>query len=261
MTSDRPIVESRDAAGIRILRLSHPKANALNAEMVENLLARVQEAARDESIAGLLFESSQPGFFSAGFDLREVFGYERPAMRAFFTRFVELYEALLRLPKPVGGALSGHTVAGGAFLALCFDVRVMADGDLAFAVNEVTFGAIVPTAVTRLLIDAVGARIASRMILSGEAVNPKRALEIGLVDAVVPPSDVTTVTLRLVGELAKKPRGAFGLAKRKLHEDLGHLRTSEDPAAIDEFLDQWFSPECASLRRKVAAEVLKRGRN
>jgi enoyl-CoA hydratase/carnithine racemase len=255
---DGSIVEARDDAGIRVLRLARPKANAINAALVEALIAHLDAAARDDGVGGVLLESSQPGFFSAGFDLQEVFAYERPQMHAFFTRFVTLYERLLRLPKPVGGALSGHTVAGGAFLALCFDVRVLADGDFRFGVNEVTFGAIVPTAVTRLLIDVVGPRIATQMILSGEMVNPRRALEIGLVDAVVPAADVTRETLKHVSRLASKPRGAFGLAKRKLHEDLGHLATSQDPRAIEEFLDQWFSLECVALRRKIADDVLKR---
>lgn len=179
MRGAESIVRLRDRNGIRILSLSNPSANALNAEMVETLLAHVAESERDDSVGGLLFESLVPGFFSAGFDVREVFAYERDAMNAFFKRFVKLYEALLRLPKPVGGALSGHTVAGGAFLALCFDVRVMAEGDYAFAVNEVKFGAIVPSAVTKLLIDAVGARIATQMILSGDPVAPRRGLRSG----------------------------------------------------------------------------------
>lgn len=256
MRSAESIVRIRDRDGIRILSLSNPSANALNAEMVETLLAHVAESERDDRVGGLLFESLVPGFFSAGFDVREVFAYERDAMSAFFKRFVKLYEALLRLPKPVGGALSGHTVAGGAFLALCFDLRVMAEGDYAFAVNEVKFGAIVPSAVTKLLIDAVGSRIATQMILSGDAVAPRRALEIGLVDAVVPLAEVTPVALELVTKFASQPRGAFGLAKRKLHEDLGHLSASAQPAAIEEFLDKWFSPECAQLRRTLAERIL-----
>jgi len=252
------ILEVQDASGIRTLRLARPKANALNAELVEALLAAVKAADRDDAVQGVVFESAQPGFFCAGFDVAEVFAYERAAMRAFFLRFVELYEGLLRLPKPVGGALTGHTVAGGAFLALCFDMRVMALGDFAFAVNEVNFGAIVPSAVTKLLIDAVGPAVGTRMILSGEPVSPQRALQIGLVDAAVASHEVSAATHALVSRLAAKPRGAFGLAKRKLHEDLGHLQTSKDTSAIEEFLDQWFSPECVRLRHALAESVLKR---
>lgn len=77
-----------------------------------------------------------------------------------------------------------------------------------------------------------------------------------MVDAVVPLAEVTPVALELVTKLASKPRGAFGLAKRKLHEDLGHLSASAQPAAIEEFLDKWFSPECAQLRRTLAERIL-----
>jgi len=252
------ILQAQDDSGIRTLRLARPKANALNAELVEALLAAVKAADRDDTVQGVVFESAQPGFFCAGFDVAEVFAYDRAAMRAFFARFVELYEGLLRLPKPVGGALTGHTVAGGAFLALCFDVRVMALGDFAFAVNEVNFGAIVPSAVTKLLIDAVGPSVGTRMILSGEPISPQRAQQLGLVDAAVAVHEVGAATRALVSRFAAKPRGAFGLAKRKLHEDLGHLQTSKDAAATEEFLDQWFSPECVRLRRALADGLLKR---
>ena len=60
-------------------------------------------------------------------------------MTAFFARFVELFERMRRLPKPVVAAMSGHAYAGGAILALACDVRVMADG-AGFALNEVDLG-------------------------------------------------------------------------------------------------------------------------
>lgn len=57
---------------------------------------------------------ASPRFFSGGFDVAEVFRYDRKAMTDFFGRFVDLYERLLRLPKPVVAAINGHAFAGGA---------------------------------------------------------------------------------------------------------------------------------------------------
>ncbi len=255
--SSLDFIQSHDHNEVRILNLSRPKANALNSQMVDELSAAVRDAGADAAVRAVVFASAQPGFFSAGFDVNDVFAYDPPAMRAFFLRFVGLCERLLRLPKPVIGALSGHTIAGGAFLALAFDLRVMAAGEYAFAVNEINFGAIVPSWVRRLLVDTIGPRQAARMILTGDAVKPKRALEIGLVDEVVAETDVLAAAIRLAHELAAKPSGAFGLSKLALHEDRGHLLGARGGGSIDEFLDQWFSPEC-SERRRLLTESLKR---
>ncbi len=256
--SSLDFIQIRDRDEVRIFNLSRPKANALNSQIVDELSAAVRDAGSDDAVRAVVVASSQPGFFSAGFDVNEVFAYDPPAMRAFFLRFVDVYESLVRLPKPVIGALTGHTVAGGAFLALAFDMRVMAAGDYAFAVNEINFGAIVPSSVRRLLVDTIGYRQAARMILNGDAVKPKQALEIGLVDEVVAETDVFASAIRLAHELAAKPRGAFGFSKLALHKDRGHLLEAHDRGSLDEFIDQWFSPECVELRRSLTESLKKR---
>src|SRR5579862_9610584 len=88
-----------------ILTLSRGKANALNMALVDELAGAVAAAATDDSVRGLVLASGQPGFFSAGFDVREVFGYDCDGMAKFFGRFIDLYESLYRSPKPVVAAL------------------------------------------------------------------------------------------------------------------------------------------------------------
>src|SRR5437868_2099523 len=109
MTSIR--MENRD--GLLVVALARGKANALNAAMLEELHGAVAQA-RAQDVLGLVLASDRPKFFSAGFDATEVFQYDREMMTSYFGSFMDLYEDLFRLPKPVVAALSGHTVAGGA---------------------------------------------------------------------------------------------------------------------------------------------------
>lgn len=248
-------IQIRDDEAVRVTRLTRPKANALNAQMVEEMIEMVRAAERDASVHALVFESGQKSFFSAGFDVREVFAYPPDAMRDFFLRFIDLYDSLLRFPKPVVGALSGHTVAGGAFLALTFDRRVMIDGDYTIAVNEVKFGALIPSAIRRLLIDLVGARAATRMILTGDGMKPNEAAALGLVDALTSEADLLPTALNLARQLAAKPKEAFGRSKLGLHKDLGHLRDAAEDFSVNEFLDQWFSSECVQLRTRLTESL------
>jgi 3,2-trans-enoyl-CoA isomerase len=248
-------IQASDDSEVRILTLCRGKANAFNGHMVEELIDAVGDAESNDHVRALVFASAAPGFFSAGFDVEEVFAYDRPTMRHFFERFLHFYDLLLRLRKPVVAALSGHAYAGGAFLALACDLRVMADGDYGFAVNEINFGAVLPTTLHLALINTVGPREATRMILTGSSVKPPRALQIGLVDEVVPADHVLSTALNHSHKLAQKPAGAFAFTKRALQRDLGYPEQPEIHEPLDQFVAQWFSPECTERRQALIASL------
>jgi enoyl-CoA hydratase/carnithine racemase len=129
-------IRTETSENLLIVAMARGKANALNAAMVEELNVAVKEAAHNTDIRGVVLASDRPKFFSGGFDVMEVFNYERETMTEFFGQFIDLYEGLVNLPKPVVAAISGHAFAGGAVLALACDVRVMAEGPFGFALNE-----------------------------------------------------------------------------------------------------------------------------
>jgi enoyl-CoA hydratase/carnithine racemase len=229
----------------------------MNLEMVDELFSAVQAASHDDSVSAVVLASDRPGFFSAGFDVEEVFAYDVPAMRHFFRRFLDAFDALVQMSKPAVGAISGHAWAGGAFLALALDARIFAGGQHGFALNEINFGAVLPTCIRRALIATVGAREATRMILSGESVVPERALRLGLADAVVPIPDVLPKALEIAHQLASKPHSAFAFTKRALQEDVGYPRERE---VLDDFLAQWFSPDCVARREALTASLKSKGK-
>ena len=214
-------IRAEKADGLLIVTMSRGKANALNAAMVDELNSVfVQSYLHD--VRGVVLASDCSKFFSSGFDVKEVFQYDRDAMTSFFGAFMDLYETLLYLPKPVVGALSGHTVAGGAVLALACDVCVMAEGPFRFALNELNLGIALPPGIIRMAVDAVGARHARELFLDGETLAPSRALEIGLVSELAEPDQVLDRAIARARALAAKPAVAFGLIKQALIEVSGH---------------------------------------
>jgi len=251
MTSIR--TENRD--GVLVVTMARGKANALNAPMVEELLGAVAQA-HGQDVQGLVLASDCPNFFSGGFDAKEVFQYGREKMTSYFGSFMDLYEDLFRLPKPVVAALSGHTVAGGAVLALACDARVMAEGAFRFALNEVNLGVVLPPGVIRMAVDAIGARNARELLLAGEALSPARALEIGLVNELAPPEAVLERAVAQARALAEKPAGAFGAIKQTLIEVTGHGAAGGDRRHLPRFIDHWFSQE-SEQRRTALLESLR----
>jgi len=239
-----------------IITLARGKANPLNAAMVEELITAFGAAASND-VRGVVLASDRPKFFSSGFDVGEVFQYDRDRMAEFFGRFIDLYESILHLPKPVVASVSGHAFAGGAVLALACDARVMADGEFGFALNEVNLGIVVPSGFVRMAIAAAGARNAREVILEGKTITPARALEMGLADEVVRPEAVLARAIARARELAAKPPQAFGAVKQLLLEATGHSAAFGDRFTLSQFIEHWFSSE-AMERKQALTQSLRR---
>ena len=242
-------IRAERSGNVAILTLGRGKANALNSALVNELYTSVVEAGADDAVRGLVLASDRPNFFSAGFDIREVFTYDRDGMAGFFGRFIDLYESLYRFPKPVVAALSGHTFAGGAILAISCDFRVMADGEFGFALNEINLGLAVTPTIRRMVVDAVGTARASEILLFGEPLTPARALQIGLVRDLAPTAEVRDRAIAMARTLAAKPPNAYREIKRSLRGADG----STDRVALDKFLEVWFSDEARQARASVTA--------
>ncbi len=238
-----------------ILTLARGKANALNYAMIEELYAAIQDAATNDSVRAVVLASDRPRFFSSGFDFREVFGYDRQSMSAFFGRFIDVYEALYAFPKPSVAALSGHTFAGGAILAISCDFRIMAEGDFGFALNEINLGLSLTPGLRRILTGAVGVGRAREILLFGDPISPAKALEIGLVREVAPETQVRERAISCARSLAAKPANAFREIKRSLREVNGTSDGTTDRTVLELFLDMWFSPEAQCARKALAAKA------
>jgi len=242
--------------GILVITLSRGKANALDWKMMEELNAAAMQARSDSTIRGVVVASASPRFFSGGFDVAEVFGYDRQKMGEFFGHFIDLYEGLYRLPKPVVAAIGGHAYAGGAVLGLTADYRVMAEGDYGFALNEINLGVALPPGIIRMAIDAVGYKNACELLLTGKSVSAEESLEIGLAAAVVKPILLLDRAVEIARELGDKAPGAFANIKTELRGLAGSAAGTTDRKELDRFLDSWFSPE-AEDRKLALVESLR----
>ncbi len=240
-----------------LLKLARGKANALNAAMIEELIVACEEAATDATILGIVLASDRPKFFSSGFDVAEVFAYDRDAMSAFFGRFIDLYEKLLRLPKPIVAAVNGHAFAGGAVLALACDERVLAEGECGFALNEVNLGIVLTPGVVRMATGAMSSQAARALILAGRTLAPAQALETGLAHELTPSELTLERAVARARELASKPPQAFAAIKQLFLQTAGHPVTGDDRLALGQFIAHWFSPKAIERKHALMAGMRK----
>jgi enoyl-CoA hydratase/carnithine racemase len=247
-------IRSERVAEIAVIYLARGKANALNAEVLGELAAAIEAAAGDAAVRALVLASDNPTLFCAGFDVSEVFAYDRARMTTFFVHFVRTYERLRTLPKPVVCALAGHAFAGGAILALAADFRVMAEQAL-LSVNEVDLAVCLPAPMIRALAATTGPELARSMLLGAEEISAARALAAGLVSQVLPAGDVLGAALRRARALGAKPAGAFAVHKRALDPVAGQALTDAD---LQQTIDAWFAEEASARRRALQERMAER---
>jgi len=235
------------------LRLARPPVNALNPDLVAALKFAIEHAPKEGSEALLL--SGSPGLFSAGLDIPALLQLDRAAMRAFWNDFFGVCGALARSPVPVIAAVTGHSPAGGAVLAIFCDYRVMARGEFRIGLNEVQVGLTVPDCIQAALRRLVGPYRAERLLVAGAMLDAEEALAAGLVDELTDIDHVVTRALAWLEPLLQLPRQAMLATRSMARSDLARL--FDDPASlpVEEFLDGWFAAEAQTTLHALVARL------
>jgi enoyl-CoA hydratase/carnithine racemase len=188
------------ADGVRRLTISNPsKRNALD----HAILDAIATAAADPGDARCLVLTGTQGMFSSGYDIGEipddVFAVE--AERLVAHPFTDALDALENTDIPTVAALTGHTIGGGLELALVCDLRVAHDG-IKLGMPPAKLGLVYSHTGLRRFIDAIGASRTRELFLLGRNVDAATALGWGLVNRVVPESQLEETALDLATELA-----------------------------------------------------------
>lgn len=192
------------------LRLNRPaQRNALSCELIEMLAAGVARAA-DPSVGAVVLTAAPPAFCS-GLDLAEVPDSPGPFAIPHLHR---LLLALANCPAPVVAAVGGTAVAGGAAL-LCACDLVVARSGCQIGFPGLRRGLVAPV-VMPWLIEAIGRRRTTRLLLTGMLVSGAEAAEWGLVTECVPDEEVECRSRELAARIARLPRDAVRAAKANL---------------------------------------------
>jgi 3,2-trans-enoyl-CoA isomerase len=236
------VAQELQEAGILVLTLQRGRSNALDTALLEELAQTVQQAAGNAAVRALVL-TGQPGFFSAGVDLPELYAADEPAVRRFWSAFLHMMHTLAAFPKPFVAAISGHSPAGGCIMALCADYRLMAEGDFRIGLNEISAGIPVPEPVFALYAFCIGERKAYRFLLESRLLLVTEALEAGLVDQVVPQAQLLPEALQYARQLLQWPPDTWQQSKYNLRESLLQKLHSRQGAALEALLQQWWLPE------------------
>lgn len=244
--------------------------NAVNYTVLKEMKVALRDVSWDDSIAVLVLTGAGDRAFCTGADLKEQKAFlERPRdYWKWMGAFIEAHELLRNLGKPTVARLNGIVVGGGNEFNMSCDLAVAAE-DIYIRQVGTSHGSVALAGATQFLPIIVGDRRAREILLLNEEIPASKALDWGLVNYVVPRSELDATVDELVGKLARKFPEKTRYTKQQLnfwrdlswHLTVGHGRdwltihnTSPETWEGVEAFDQKREPDYAEIRRRWAED-------
>ncbi len=215
MAYENILVETKGRVGI--VRLNRPKAlNALNAKLIAELGQALDQFEGDDGIGCILLTGSEKAF-AAGADIKEMqdFGYPE----VYLKDFIQSWERLSRVRKPVVAAVAGYALGGGCELAMMCDIIIAAD-NAQFGQPEIKLGVIPGSGGTQRLTHLVGKSKSMDLILTGRMMGAAEAERSGLAARVVPAAGLMDEAMKVADEIANMSLPAVMMAKESINRAL-----------------------------------------
>jgi enoyl-CoA hydratase/carnithine racemase len=209
---DPALIERKDPRGVVTLTMNRPASfNALSEEMLTALQAALDRIAQDESVRVVVL-GAEGKAFSAGHNLKEMIAQPELAYyQKLFAQCSRMMLSIQKLPVPVIARVQGLATAAGCQLVAQCDLAV-ASTDASFAVSGVNFGLFCSTPSVPLLRN-VPAKQAMEMLVTGDFIDGRQAVERGLVNRAVLPEQLDDEVEQLVASILGKPRLALAMGK------------------------------------------------
>ncbi|WP_308015033.1 enoyl-CoA hydratase/isomerase family protein [Nocardia coffeae] len=204
-----------DESRLGILHIDRPPVNALDQRMWD-LLETHARSLHGETAYSAIVITGDGKHFAAGADVKEMVDLSTDAFDRRNRVLQNAFHLLATAPQITVAAIRGYALGGGCELALAADFRIAGEG-ATFGLPETTLGIIPGSGGTQRLSRTIGVARAKDLVLSGRFVDAAEALNIGLVDQVVPDADVLDTAIERALEYARGPI-ALRYAKQAIDE-------------------------------------------
>ncbi len=240
-----------------LVQLDNGRANPMDLEMVKEIRDAFNQMAADDQVKGVIL-TGKPNFFTVGLNVIELYNFNEEEIRHFWISFEEMVLALVKFPKPLICAISGHSPAGGCVLAICADYRIMAEGKYQIGLNEIPVGILLPKHIFKLYSFWIGERLAYQYILEGKLMPPQEALAAHLIDKLVPLEQVMAEAEKQMATYLQLETGAWTKSKLMMRDELIAYSDLDPEQDFEEALTQWWSPGARAVMGAVVHSLQKK---
>ncbi len=225
MSAELVLWEQRENFGV--ITLNRPPMNPLSSEVFQQLEKILSSAESDPSIKAVIITASGGKAFCTGIDIAEIKNYSSLQMYEFCLKSLSVLSKIEDLTKPTIAVVSGLALGGGCELALTCDFR-LAEEKARFGQPEINLGIIPGGGGTQRLPRLIGIARAKELLLLGEMIDAATAREYGLVNKVLPETELMPAAEELAKKIASKPTVAMQVLKKTVN--MG--RNMDLPSAI-----------------------------
>jgi enoyl-CoA hydratase len=198
--------------GTQTITINRPdKLNALNKLTVQELGQAIQAAKADGGVKAVIITGAGPKAFVAGADIAEFVGLTADQAKAMAKTGQDVFKSIEDCPKPVMAAVNGFALGGGCELAMACHLRVASE-NAKFGQPEVNLGLIAGYGGTQRLIQLVGKTKAMELHLTADMITAEQALQLGLVNHVVPQDQLIARCAEILERIKTKSPSAVSHA-------------------------------------------------
>jgi len=205
---------------VAIITLNRPeRLNAINKDLLKGLIEKLETARQDKDIVSVILTGAGRAF-CAGEDLKETSagkGFEDWVEET--EGLQEIQRVILALGKPLIAAIPGYALGGGCEFAMSCDIRITAE-EAKFGFPETDIGLTITTAGTKLLAQIVGLGKAKELVFTGDFIDAREAMAIGLVNKVVPAEKLLDEALAMAYKIGQKSPLALKLSRTAIDQGL-----------------------------------------
>ena len=237
--------------GVARITLNRPEHNLLNEGMLREISDGIAYAGEREDLKLLVLDSACK-IFCGGIDIGE---YTSQRVFQMLDAFHGAFASMLDVGKPVVCVVNGPAIGGGAELAAFGDL-VIASPKARFAQPEITIGVFPPLAST-ILPYLVGPKVALELVLTGEAVTAERALELGMINRLVPEAQLEQTVNELVSRISGHSGPVLAVAKKAILGGMGLSLREGMKKSADIFLNELYKLEDSQEGLRALVEKRK----
>lgn len=217
MNFESIILEKKE--GVAKITLNRPQAlNALNERMLSEILAALDDIAKDESV-GVIVITGAGRAFSAGRDIKALRESGMGANDDIHSMAREIIEVMENLPKPVIAMVNGYCLTGGLELIMGCDMIIASETAL-FGDTHAKWGLRPMWGLSQRLPRAVGVMRAKELSFTADMLSAQEAERIGLINKVVPAEKLEEATMELAEKMLSNSRGSIAAYKYLINEGL-----------------------------------------
>lgn len=245
-------VQYQVQAPVARLTLNRPAKNLLDERFLSEIARGIELLHEKDDVKLILLDSAIPKVFSGGIDVRE---YTTERVFQMLDAFHRVFSAMIDVGKPVMVIVNGDAIGGGSELAAFGDL-VVATPNARFAQPEIRLGIFPPLAST-IFPYIVGPKLALELVLTGQAITAERARELGLINRLVPESQLEKTVEDLISQITSQSGAVLTMAKRAILGGMGLSLRDGLRNSMNIFLNELYRLEDAQEGLRALVEKRK----